>query len=374
MEQTRSAALHAEHAAIAVQDAAPARPRIVSVATSTPPHSYTQDEVLAEFDITDPKVVSVFRGSAIERRHLVLPPQTPEGSRADEDQAHLLAKQRQVGLEIGAEAVAGALKRAGLEPRDVDYLCCVTSTGLMTPGFSALLLKQLGMRTDTSRLDVVGMGCNAGLNAMAPLVSWAETHPGHIAVMVCIEICSAAYAFDATMRTSVVNSLFGDGAAAIVVSTDPDVGLDGFGPEILHTRSHIIPEAIEAMRFDWDSQHERYSFYLDPEVPYVVGANIEQALGQLLDGTGLGRGDITHWLIHSGGKKVIDSLRVNINLSRHDVRHTLGVLRDYGNVSSGSFLFSYERLCEEGCARPGDYGVMITMGPGSTIETALLRW
>lgn len=376
MGQQRSAALHAELAATAVLDLRrrTARPRIASVATSTPPHSYTQDELLDELCITDPKVVSVFRGSAIERRHLVLPPQAPDGTRDSEGQAQLLAKQREVGLEIGAEAIVGALKQAGLEPRDVDYLCCVTSTGLMTPGFSARLLKQLRMRTDTSRLDVVGMGCNAGLNALSPVASWAETHPGHIAVMVCIEVCSAAYAFDATMRTSVVNSLFGDGAAAVVVSTDPSGGLDGSGPQILHIRSHIIPEAVEAMRFDWDEQHDRYSFYLDPDVPYIVGANIEQALGQLLDGSGLRRSDIAHWLIHSGGKKVIDSLRVNVNLSRHDVRHTLGVLRDYGNVSSGSFLFSYERLTDEGCAQPGDYGVMVTMGPGSTIETALLRW
>jgi len=351
-----------------------ARPYIAAVATSTPPNSYTQEELLDELGITDPKVASVFRGSAIERRYLVLPPQAPGGTRDSEGQAQLLAKQREVGLKIGAEAILGALKRAGLDADDVDYLCCVTSTGLMTPGFSARLLKQLGMRTDTSRLDVVGMGCNAGLNALSPVASWAETHPGQVAVMACIEVCSAAYAFDATMRTAVVNSLFGDGAAAIVVTTDPDVGLDGSGPRVLHTRSHIIPEVVEAMRFDWDEQHGRFSFYLDPDVPYVVGANIEQALGQLLDGSGLRRSDIAHWLIHSGGKKVIDSLRINVNLSRYDVRHTLGVLRDYGNVSSGSFLFSYERLAEEGCASPGDYGVVVTMGPGSTIETALLQW
>jgi 3,5-dihydroxyphenylacetyl-CoA synthase len=81
-----------------------------------------------------------------------------------------------------------------------------------------------------------------------------------------------------------------------------------------------------------------------------------------------------HWLVHSSGKKVIDSVRINLGLTEHDVRHTTGVLRDYGNLSSGSFLFSYERLCDEGAARPGEHGVLMTMGPGSTIETALVRW
>jgi alkylresorcinol/alkylpyrone synthase/polyketide synthase Type III len=106
----------------------------------------------------------------------------------------------------------------------------------------------------------------------------------------------------------------------------------------------------------------------------VVGAHAESTLQRLLEGTGVRRSDIAHWLVHSGGKKVIDSMRVNLGLTRHDVRHTIGVLRDYGNVSSASFLFSYERLLREGVAAPGDWGVMVTMGPGSTIEAALLRW
>lgn len=79
-------------------------------------------------------------------------------------------------------------------------------------------------------------------------------------------------------------------------------------------------------------------------------------------------------MVHSGGKKVIDAIRVNLELSRQDVRHTTGVLRDHGNLSSGSFLFSYERLRDEKTAAAGDLGVLMTMGPGSTIETALVRW
>jgi 3,5-dihydroxyphenylacetyl-CoA synthase len=106
----------------------------------------------------------------------------------------------------------------------------------------------------------------------------------------------------------------------------------------------------------------------------VVGANVESTIDGLLRHTGLRRSDITHWLVHSGGKKVIDAIRVNLGLSAHDLRHTTGVLRDYGNLSSGSFLFSYQRLLNEGTVVRGNYGVMITMGPGSTIESALLQW
>jgi polyketide synthase Type III len=128
------------------------------------------------------------------------------------------------------------------------------------------------------------------------------------------------------------------------------------------------------MRYDWDEPQGKFSFYLDPDIPYVVGAHAELVAGRLLAGTGLRRSDISHWIVHSGGKKVIDAIRVNLGLTRHDMRHTIGVLRDYGNLSSGSFLFSYERLLRESVAKPGEYGVLMTMGPGSTIESALIQW
>jgi predicted naringenin-chalcone synthase len=216
------------------------------------------------------------------------------------------------------------------------------------------------------------MGCNAGLNGLTAVSGWAGAHPGRLAVMLCIEVCSAAYVFDGTMRSSVVNSLFGDGAAAVAVIAGDEA--DRPGPEVLRFASRIIPEAIAAMRYDWDDSHGKFSFFLDPDVPYVVGAHAELVIDDLLAGTGLRRSNIAHWIIHSGGKKVIDSVAVNLGLARYDVRHTTSVLRDYGNLSSGSFLFSYGRLLNEGAIQAGDHGVLMTMGPGSTIETALVRY
>ena len=364
----------------ALEKAAARAPRVTGVGTSVPSTAYTQKEMLDAFGITEPRVRSIFLNSAIERRGLTLPPKLPDGSRAVETQGELLAKHVRNGLAMGQEAIEACLKDAGATLADVRYLCCVTSTGFVTPGFSALLIKELGIDRHCSRLDVVGMGCNAGLNAMTAVSGWASAHPGELALMVCIEACSAAYVFDGTMRSSVVNSLFGDGAAAVSLCAPVRPEASGetesapSGPGLLRFSSCIIPEASAAMRYDWDETQGKFSFYLDPEVPYVVGANAETALEKLLDGTGLRFSDISHWVIHSGGKKVIDSVRANLGLSRHDVRHTTGVLRDHGNISSGSFLFSYERLRDEGCARPGEFGVLMTMGPGSTIEMALVRW
>lgn len=349
------------------------RPRVVGVGTAVPPTSYTQDELLDIFDVDDPRIRSLFLNSAIAQRHLCLPPVEPDGSRRVETQGELLRKHATKGVGIGHDAVEACLKAANAGLSDVAYLCCVSSTGFITPGFSALLIKELGLPRSCARLDVVGMGCNAGLNALGAVTGWATANPGRLAVMACIEVCSAAYVFDGTMRTAVVNSLFGDGAAAIAVRAGQDEEVFP-GADVLRFASRIVPDAMGAMRYDWDDSHGKFSFFLDPEVPYVVGANARAVIDRLLDGTGLRRRDIDHWIVHSGGKKVIDSVRVNLGLSRHDMRHTTGVLRDHGNVSSASFLFSFERLMNEAVVGPGDVGVLMTMGPGSTIETALVQW
>jgi predicted naringenin-chalcone synthase len=346
--------------------------RLAGVGTAVSPDSYSQQEVLDAFAITDPRIRSLFLNSAIQRRHLTLPPLGADGGRLPESQGQLLDKHKAMAVDMGGRALQTCLKNIGAEISDVRHLCCVTSTGFLAPGLSAHLIRELGLDERCSRSDIVGMGCNAGLNALNVATGWSMAHPGELTVVLCAEACSAAYVFDSTMRTAVVNSLFGDGAAAVaLISGDgPTVN----GPRILDFASRIITEALEAMRYDWDGEAGKFSFFLDPDIPYVVGANAEEVVDRLLRRSGLRRDDIRHWLVHSGGKKVIDAVTVNLGLTRHDVRHTTGVLRDYGNVSSASFLFSYERLLEERVTEPGDYGILMTMGPGSTIETALVQW
>jgi 3,5-dihydroxyphenylacetyl-CoA synthase len=352
-------------------------PRIAAVGTAVAGESYSQRELLDIFRITDPRVRSVFLNSAIERRYLTLPPQADDRTLAIESEGDLLDKHKALAVDMGMRAIHACLKNAQADTDDIGHLCCVTSTGFLTPGLSALLIREMGIAPGCGRVDVVGMGCNAGLNALGVTAAWSAAHPGQLAVLLCSEACSAAYAFDSTMRTAVVNSLFGDGAAAIALVPGDNEGKfphAGEGPRILSFASHIITDAIGAMRYDWDRAQDRFSFFLDPDIPYVVGAHAELVVDRLLAEAGLRRSDISHWLVHSGGKKVIDAVRVNLGLTRYDVRHTIDVLREYGNLSSGSFLFSYERLLAEGVTKPGDYGVLMTMGPGSTIETALLQW
>lgn len=217
------------------------------------------------------------------------------------------------------------------------------------------------------------MGCHAGLNGLNPVAAWAMANPGKNALMVCCEVNSALYVYDDAIGTGVVNSLFGDGCAAALLRADVR-DEPRFVPRVLGFYSHIIPETWRAMSYHWSEEQGKFFFNLDRDVPYVLGSHAHTPVAGLLEPFGLKRRHVQHWVVHSGGKKVIDAIKYTVGITAHDVRHTTAVLKAYGNLGSGSFLFSYQRLLAEGVVRKGDYGVMMTMGPGSTIETALLRW
>jgi 3,5-dihydroxyphenylacetyl-CoA synthase len=347
---------------------------IASVGSAFPPDSYSQDEVGALLGLHNRVVRKLLDSPHIRKRHLYLPPPDPlTGRIPDESPSELQAKFRRGALDIGGRAIEKALSGAGLAASDVDYLTCVTSTGFLVPGLSSLFSREMGFSTRLVRSDVVGMGCNAGLNAMNPLVQWLRTHPGGVGLLVCCEVNSATYFTDDTTRTGIVNSLFGDGAAAgvLVGSGDRPAGPE---PRVLDFESFCLPDQWAAMRFDWEAGAAKWSFFIDRAIPEIIGVNVREPLTRLLERNGLGFDAIGHWVFHTGGGAVIDSVKQSLGLGEHDVRHTRSVLRDYGNISSGSFLVSLERLLAEGAATPGDHGVLVTMGPGAQIETALIQF
>jgi polyketide synthase Type III len=352
---------------------------IASVASAFPSPSYSQDEIEALLGPENRAVKKLLRSPHIQKRHLYLPGKDPlTGRLLPESPADLHVKFRDGALEIGSRAITDALDAVSMSPADVDYLMCVTSSGFMMPGLSSLFSRELGFSRNLLRGDIVGMGCNAGLNGLNPVAQWARNHPGRVGLLVCCEINSAIYVVDETPRTGIVNSLFGDGAAAAVLTSYAGNGA-GFRPlrplpRVLDFESFCIPEQWAAMRFDWNDDAGKWSFYLDRDIPYVIGFNVREPLERLLTRNDLDFSVIGHWVLHTGGGAVIDSVKLSLGLEEHDVRHTRSVLRDYGNISSGSFLVSLERLLAEGCASPGDLGVMVTMGPGAQIETALVEF
>jgi polyketide synthase Type III len=348
----------------------PPLPRIVSVGTATPGLRLLQEDIADLLEVPDGIGRRFFRTAGVDGRYLytggcgdtVLP---------EEDEAQLLKRHRKGSLEVGGAAVRRCLEPIGLKPSQVDFLCCVSSTGFMLPGMTAMFIRHLGFRTDCQRIDIVGMGCNAALNGLNATAAWAAANPGRHALLVCCEINSAIHVRDQRVVTALVNSLFGDGCAAALLNTD---GIGTSGPSLLGFASHVIPDAWNAISYHWSAQHQKFELYLDRDIPMLLGIHSPTPISALLERFSLCRREIKHWLIHAGGKKVVNAIREANGLTEHDVRHATGVLRATGNLGSATVLFSYEHLLQEQVVAPDDLGLMVTMGPGATIEAALIRW
>ena len=164
------------------------------------PAAYSQHEIGALLGLRNRVVRKLLDAPHIRRRHLYLPPADPFTGRIPaESPAELHAKFRAGALEIGVQAIERALRGASLTPADVDHLVCVTSTGFLVPGLSSLFTRELGFGHPAGRARTSsGWAATPGLNGMNPLVQWARTHPGRVALLVCCEINSAMYVADDT--------------------------------------------------------------------------------------------------------------------------------------------------------------------------------
>lgn len=345
-------------------------PRVVAVGTARPQWCYKQEELAELLCPPDGVGRRLFRTSGIDSRYLYLT--RPDGAGIpDENQSELLARHRRGALELGTQAITRCLESAGIEKAAVDFICCVTSSGFMLPGLTAMYARYLPLRNDCQRVDIVGMGCNAALNALNTAATWASANPGRRALVVCCEINSAIHVRDDRAVTSLVNSLFGDGCGALLLQSG-DVQLTC--PDIVAFSSHIVPEAWRAISYHWSQKHTKFELYLDKEIPHLLGLHSPTPITALLSAFQLERRDVKHWLVHAGGRKVVVAIGAANGLTSHDLRHATDVLRQNGNLGSATVIFTYEACVKEGGIQPGDYGVVVTMGPGATIETALLHW
>jgi polyketide synthase Type III len=172
----------------------PLRASILSLGFSNSDGPFTQAELLKCFSSRDnPKLSHFFDHPHIDTRYLILPPQSPNGNAVEESTGALLKKHKSAALEMGQKAVNKTLVPLGISPDQIDFVCCVSSTGFLVPGLSALLAQRLGFRSDCQRVDIVGMGCHGGLNGLSTVSNWCELNRRKKALLICSEVCSAIY-------------------------------------------------------------------------------------------------------------------------------------------------------------------------------------
>ena len=131
-------------------------------------------------------------------------------------------------------------------------------------------------------------------------------------------------------------------------------------------------EQIEAVGLQ--HRNGKLRIVLGTSVQRLAGPMIEKALQQLLRRHGLSQPDVRFWVVHPGGRKVIDNVQKHFGMTDDQLRFSRAVLRNYGNMSSPTVMFVLDEVVRNGDPRPGDWGVMIALGPGMAAEVALLKW
>ena len=338
-------------------------PKIAAVATATPPHRFTQAQLLALAGYRDEERRGFFRRSDIEGRHLWI---DPASFRPDESVDELNDRFRAGALALSESAARRALAGAGWDAADVDFVATTTCTGRLTPSLDAHLIGRLGCRADVQRVHVGDTGCASAMVALQQASSYVAAFPGRRALVVAVEICSAAYFLDNRLESAVAHAIFADGAGALAVTTDD------MGPSIVAHRTLFRPEHLGAMGFEYPGG--RLRVILSKDVRRIGASMMGEMAAILMSTQGLKREDIRYWVLHSAGRRVIDRARMLLDLSEEQVGHSRSVLRRYGNMSSATILFVLDETLRDEVPVPGDWGVMIALGPGFAAEGALLRW
>ncbi|MER5786096.1 3-oxoacyl-[acyl-carrier-protein] synthase III C-terminal domain-containing protein [Streptomyces mobaraensis] len=312
---------------------------------------------------------TLHRSTRVRTRHLVLPLERYPDLTGFQDTNDVFIRQ---ATALGARAVDGALRAAGLRPADVDLLMFTSVTGIATPSVDARLVQRLGLRPDVKRLPVFGLGCVAGAAGIARLHDYLRGRPEDVAVLLSVELCSLTFqAGDASPANMIASGLFGDGAAAVVACGEQRVPAAG-GPAVVATRSRMYPDTEHAM--GWEIGDFGLRVVLDPSVPDIVRHHLADDVRAFLRDHGLKPGDVTAWVCHPGGPKILNTVTEVLGLAPDALDLTWRHLAEAGNLSSSSVLHVLRDTLAERRPPPGSPGLLLAMGPGFCCELVLLRW
>jgi alkylresorcinol/alkylpyrone synthase len=344
--------------------------RILGVRTAFPPHRYPQAELTAQVAElsgvgADQRglLESLHRHAGVQFRHIVMPIGDYDRLRGiDATGACYLDK----AAELGEQALRGALEAAGVTAADLDLLIVTSVTGVTVPSLDARLIERMGLRRDIKRLPVFGLGCVAGAAALSRMHDYLLAWPDHHAAVLAVELCSLSWPMsDVTTADLVSSGLFGDGAAA-VVATGGDSGV-----RVVATYSEVYPDSIESL--GWRLGADGFRIVLQADLAATVQQHLAGTVTAFLTRHGLTVDDITTWICHPGGPKVIDAVQNSLKLPDSAVESSRRSLAQVGNLSSASVLHILESTLATP-PPPDSVGLMVGLGPGVSVELVLLRW
>uniref|UniRef100_A0A1U9WSG7 Chalcone synthase n=1 Tax=[Ixeris] dentata var. albiflora TaxID=190261 RepID=A0A1U9WSG7_9ASTR len=282
--------------------------------------------------------------------------------------------------KLGKEAATKAIKEWGLPKSKITHLVFCTTSGVDMPGADYQLTKLLGLRPSVKRFMMYQQGCFAGGTVLRLAKDLAENNKDARVLVVCSEITAVTFRGpnDSHLDSLVGQALFGDGAAAVIIGSDPILSVERPLFEMVSASQTILPDSEGAI--DGHLREVGLTFHLLKDVPGLIAKNIEKALTQAFSPLGISDWNSIFWIAHPGGPAILDQVELKLGLKEEKMRATRHVLSEYGNMSSACVLFIIDEMRKksvgEGKATNGeglDWGVLFGFGPGLTVETVVLH-
>src|SRR5258707_7471517 len=341
---------------------------LVSLATSVPPHLFHQKQILEaasklmahrypQFETMS----SLFANTGIRHRYGVKPMEWYLERRGWPERTQAFLE----GAEtLFVDVARTAFARADLSAGDIDTVVTVCSTGIATPTLEARVAGQLGFRADVSRVPVFGLGCAGGVSGLSIASRLAQARPGTNVLLVALELCTLAVRHDELTKANIVAaSLFGDGAAAIILRAG-----DGGATRIEATGEKLWPDTLDIM--GWSVDPEGFGVIFQRTIPDFVAEHMRPAVAEMLSRMELSIDDIDRFICHPGGAKVVRALETAFALNQGVLDHEREVIADFGNMSSPTVLFVLERARAQGLP---SRSLLTALGPGFTPSCFALR-
>lgn len=346
--------------------------RIVAAATAEPAYSYTPREILDHLARVWAKVPRwglmqrFVENSLIQKRYLAYPPEHLLSPRSLEAKGEEFS---QAASDLGERAVRTCLAQADLRPDAVDVFISITSTEFRTPSIDVQLVERLGLRPTVRRLPLSGLACASGAVSISRAYDYIQAHPGSTVLILSVELASLTFQpLDETISNLVSTAIFGDGAAAVLVSD----ALPLPGPEVRHTYSYLFPGTSGQMALTL--KEDGYHVTLGKDVPKIIGRQVKQLVEAACREARWDPAPFDFYCLHPGGARVLEALERALHLGPDQTRWSHDVLARYGNLSSATILYILKEALQEGSLSPGDRGLLAGFGPGFSAEFALLEW
>jgi alkylresorcinol/alkylpyrone synthase len=345
---------------------------ITATATALPLHTITREDVKyylgRVFDIPSRRIeamMTIVDNAQVRKRHAIFPVEYTVEPRS------LTKTNQEYGehaVKLGRQVAEECLQRAGLRADEVDLLITTSCTGFMIPSLDAHLIQQMDFRRDVRRMPFTELGCAAGAMGLSCAADFLRAHPGANALILAVELPTLTLQRKDVSQANLISAtLFGDGAAAVLLTGAPKKG-----PRILATETYTFPNSLDAMGFDL--RDSGFHILLSKDVPQMIRGEIRGLVDGFLEKQGLTRQRIKGWLLHPGGARLLGNIEEELGLARCDTQFSWDVLGEYGNLSSATIFFILREWLEKGPLAPGEYALAAAFGPGFSAEFVLLQW